>query len=326
MGNKECTEVGYSDTAKKYLETRARHMRPDFRISEPLPLGIQVSVVVPAYQEEKNIKGTLLSLLQQSSSSFEVIVVDNGSIDRTKEVVNNFSLSNASFPIYLIGESLPGPGNSRKTGMDEVVRRVTERDKGTMLPHLIATTDADTLLPEDWISEMVSAFSRSGFGAAGGAHTGEQWIDDAIKEALQIPNYFASVALFNKQIVKSGIGKLKLSGPNAAFSVESYVKAGGIQQPRDETGKIGLKEVSTLTEKVSQNGFPLVQLESVVVSSRRRHLMELIKKRAMYVTAFTTHGDRFITIRLNEKKLLEHALNTVPAENGKSIDLNFFLK
>ena len=57
----------------------------------------QVTVVVPAYNIENYIKDALLSLENQSFKDFEAVVVDDGSTDRTAEVVKSFSTRDARF-------------------------------------------------------------------------------------------------------------------------------------------------------------------------------------------------------------------------------------
>ena len=49
-----------------------------------------VSVIIPAYNAEAFIHLTLDSVLAQTYQNFEVIVVDDGSSDRTAEVVESF--------------------------------------------------------------------------------------------------------------------------------------------------------------------------------------------------------------------------------------------
>ena len=53
---------------------------------------MMVSVIIPAYNEEKALPYTLRELFRQCGD-FEVIVVDGGSIDRTIECVQEFTLS-----------------------------------------------------------------------------------------------------------------------------------------------------------------------------------------------------------------------------------------
>jgi glycosyltransferase involved in cell wall biosynthesis len=48
---------------------------------------VDVSVIVTAYNEARHICRCLDSLLRQDFESFEVVVVDDGSVDGTSEVV-----------------------------------------------------------------------------------------------------------------------------------------------------------------------------------------------------------------------------------------------
>src|SRR5205809_7237777 len=49
----------------------------------------QVSIIVPARDEERNIRRCVESLLEQSYESYEVIVVDDGSTDDTPHILEN---------------------------------------------------------------------------------------------------------------------------------------------------------------------------------------------------------------------------------------------
>src|SRR6218665_334920 len=49
-----------------------------------------ISIIIPTYNRAHLIEKTILSILNQTSSNFEVIVVDDGSTDNTEEVVSKF--------------------------------------------------------------------------------------------------------------------------------------------------------------------------------------------------------------------------------------------
>lgn len=57
----------------------------------------QISVVIPAYNHELYVGAAIESVLNQSFSDLELIVVDDGSTDRTAEVINSYSDDRLSY-------------------------------------------------------------------------------------------------------------------------------------------------------------------------------------------------------------------------------------
>ena len=53
---------------------------------------MKVSIIVPAYNEEKYIKRCLTSAIKQTldHSQYEIIVVNDCSTDKTPNIINNF--------------------------------------------------------------------------------------------------------------------------------------------------------------------------------------------------------------------------------------------
>ncbi|MCK5655801.1 MAG: glycosyltransferase, partial [Candidatus Aureabacteria bacterium] len=52
---------------------------------------ISISIIIPVLNEENHISPCLNSILSQTRRHIEVIVVDNGSTDRTVELVEKFA-------------------------------------------------------------------------------------------------------------------------------------------------------------------------------------------------------------------------------------------
>jgi len=95
-----------------------------------------ISVIIPAYNEEKNIGNCLKTMLNQSYENIEIIVVDDGSSDKTLEFVK-------SFPVTLLNQKHGGPGKARNLGSNKA--------KGEILVFM----DADMTFDKNFIKELV---------------------------------------------------------------------------------------------------------------------------------------------------------------------------
>lgn len=72
---------------------------------------VKISVLIAAYNADMYIAETLSSLQAQTYGDFEVIVVDDGSIDLTGEIVNRFCLDDSRFK--LVSQNNNGAGAAR---------------------------------------------------------------------------------------------------------------------------------------------------------------------------------------------------------------------
>ncbi len=80
----------------------------------PLP-PVSVSVIVPAYEAEPTIARTLDSIAVQSESSWEIIVIDDGSGDGTADVVERYAARDDR--IRLLRQANAGPSAARNAGI-----------------------------------------------------------------------------------------------------------------------------------------------------------------------------------------------------------------
>lgn len=62
-----------------------------------------ISVLMPAYNAEKYIKEAIESILNQTFSNFEFIIIDDGSIDATEEIIKSFKDSRI---VYIKNEKI----------------------------------------------------------------------------------------------------------------------------------------------------------------------------------------------------------------------------
>jgi glycosyltransferase involved in cell wall biosynthesis len=101
-----------------------------------------VSVVVPAHDAEATIGRTLDAIAaQELDGEFDVVVVDDGSADRTAEVAGTHPLA----PQVLRNPDPRGPGSARNRGV-----------AATSAP-VIAFTDADCFPAPDWLQHALEA-------------------------------------------------------------------------------------------------------------------------------------------------------------------------
>lgn len=96
------------------------------------------SIVIPLYNKENLIADTLNSVLCQSYSDFEVIVVDDGSTDNSVSVVKSFNDSR----IRIITQQNAGVAAARNHGIEEAQRE------------FVALIDADDLWEPDYLQTM----------------------------------------------------------------------------------------------------------------------------------------------------------------------------
>ena len=88
--------------------------------SNQLPLRAQacplVSVVVPAYNAQHTLARTIRSVLAQSYTNLEVIVVDDGSTDATREIAEEFARTDPR--LHVLTKPNEGVARARNFGME----------------------------------------------------------------------------------------------------------------------------------------------------------------------------------------------------------------
>lgn len=85
-------------------------------INKEAPAPI-VSVIMPAYNAEKFIEEAISSVLAQSVSNWELIVIDDGSQDGTQQIVADFTRKDSRVRL-IVNEENMGVAKSRNRGLD----------------------------------------------------------------------------------------------------------------------------------------------------------------------------------------------------------------
>lgn len=76
-----------------------------------------ISVIVPVYNGERYLGDALQSLASQTSEDIEVIVVDDGSIDRSSTIAAQFAKRDTRFHLITLAKPSGRPARARNTGI-----------------------------------------------------------------------------------------------------------------------------------------------------------------------------------------------------------------
>ena len=92
-------------------------MRPSYqKLEEEVLMRIKLSVIVPVYNVENEIKKCLDSLISQTIKNIEIIVVDDGSTDNSPVLVDQYSKQYNN--IRVIHQSNRGLSGARNAGLN----------------------------------------------------------------------------------------------------------------------------------------------------------------------------------------------------------------
>jgi glycosyltransferase involved in cell wall biosynthesis len=160
-------------------------------------VAMKVSVVIPAYNEEKYIKKSLESVLNQKIAADEIIVVNNNSRDRTEEIALKMGAK-------VVREPKQGMTPARNRGFD------------TAQYDIIARIDADVIVPTNWIKQIKKGFEKKNYDAFTGPVTFNDLFE---KPTSTLPSkiYLESLRVFSR-------GNRYLMGPNMILKRKMWLK------------------------------------------------------------------------------------------------------
>ncbi|MGD8544243.1 MAG: glycosyltransferase family 2 protein, partial [Candidatus Bathyarchaeota archaeon] len=161
-----------------YLHKRREKRDSGSDLSDRPPL---VTVIVPAYNEEKAIGKTVEALLRLSYANKEIIIVDDGSTDRTLEIARSYAEGDL---VKVVTKSNGGKWDALNIGIKE--------SKGKF----IVCIDADTLLDQNVIQRLINHFNNPKIAAvAGNVKVGNR---SSILTKLQALEYVVGINLHRR--------------------------------------------------------------------------------------------------------------------------------
>jgi len=117
----------------------------------------KVSVIIPAWNEQVGIVRTIKSILQSNYKNFELIIVNDGSSDKTDQMVN-FFINNydGNIQIKYFKKENGGKASALTLGIKNATGEI------------VITTDADCAVDDEAIKNLVKHFSRKDVMAVAG--------------------------------------------------------------------------------------------------------------------------------------------------------------
>ncbi|MEM1545659.1 MAG: glycosyltransferase [Candidatus Methanomethylicia archaeon] len=220
---------------------------------------IDISVIVPVRNGANTIRDLLESLmkLEYDRRKYEVIVVDGYSTDGTRELV-------LKYPVKLVMQEGTGLNAARNTGI--------KNSKGK----IVVFTDADCVVPKDWIKNVVSCFNDNDVACIGGSVKGLSknftsiYIDNT---GLHIMPQYKRQEILNLWKPFS-----YPAGCNMAFRRDVLINIGLF----NETIKYGYDDLE-LIERLGLKGYKIRLEPNVIVFHQHRDsIIKLIKQTFRY--------------------------------------------
>lgn len=145
-----------------------------------------VSVIIPVYNAEKTIYNAIESILRQTYKNVEIIIVNDGSIDKTLEILKN--IKNEKIKIYT--QENKGPAAARNFGI--------KNSSG----YYIAFLDSDDVWLEDKLERQVELIEKYNYDMLGAREFNfENKLIEIKIDKLLFKNYFwTSTVIIKKEI------------------------------------------------------------------------------------------------------------------------------
>ena len=201
-----------------------------------------ISIVIPAYCEESFLPRCLDSLKKQTCHDFEIIVVAGGS-GRTEEIARSFGAT-------VVPQAEKGIARARQKGFDAASGDI------------IASTDADTIVPENWLERIRELFQQNHGAVAVAGHfqlyDGPAFVRFWIRTSL----------VLMPVILKIVPGLWNFGGFNFAVKKDVFEKIGGFDLLRD------FGEDVDLCRRLKKNGKVIFDRSLIVHCSGRAFLKD----------------------------------------------------
>ncbi len=218
-----------------------------------------ISIVIPAYNEEKSIRECLDSInnTDYQKKKTEIIIVDDGSTDKTREIVKTYK------GVRLLKQNHLGKVDALNLGVKK-----SRYD-------FVVTVDADTIVDKNFLTEIIKPFSDKTVGAATG--------NSQVKNRETLLGSFQNIEYHFNNLIRHSFSTVFNNGIWFFGALACYRKS--------PLKKIGLFKKDTMSEDIDvclelkKEGYRIMNIASAGGSTIvPKNLKELYSQRARWWT------------------------------------------
>ena len=227
----------------------------------------KVSIIIPTYNEEKNIEECLDTLMNQDHTNYEIIVVDGGSTDRTVEIIKKY-------PVKLIIDKNGNIPHSRNIGW--------KNSKGNFVAYIDGDCEADKC----WLKKLVECLynnkDKKIAGIGGSTRTPEKASDFIKSLGIMLNTWWGGIGSAQGTNFKDEKEVESIPNCNALYHKNILKIIGGF----DENFDVG--EDFDLNFRIRKNGYRLIYTpKAIVYHKMRSNLRKWCKRMFEYGKART---------------------------------------
>lgn len=248
-------------------------------------------IIIPAHNEEKNILLCLESLKNQTFQDFKCVIVNDGSTDKTQEIVERFiQIPNTKYQILNLTQSEHQPGA-------KVVRTFNKGLETENLENfdVVCKFDADIIFPENYLEKINKVYEKN---PNAGMVSGLVYIKKGFVNFVRKPLVYAqpdkkdftTLQLHdftnqNEWIFENLSSKNHVRGPIKSYRKELFLKMNGLR------AVLGWDNIDVMLCKM--HGFEIVTLQELWVKHLRPTAYKYKSQKAQKL------GEYFYNIGLN---------------------------
>lgn len=239
----------------------------------------KITVIIPTYNEESNIKETLIAIKKQRCDfPYEIIVVDGQSTDKTVSIAKNYA------NVYI----------SPQKGKVFQLNYVAPKASGDLFLFL----DADTLIDPLFLQKIDRIFEKDknlfACSARFSYYDGKAFSFNIGSRTYTITSYFFQN--FNIHLwyfFKTLLGYPELSGCNIIVRKDIFFKAGGFKQPPKSLGvdKVFSDSLIYLSRKLKRGKIKTLNFVSVLTSGRHLSARRSFERINLYFSKKEIYSD-----------------------------------